>query len=101
MFQKKAPIGAEPVPGEEGVAPIAEVKKPMKKKKKKGKKGKGHDKGNTQFQAKGKGPMVDNAFPGKGKRPVPPQFAKGKKSEKSMSAKPVSSRGSIAEDIFG
>jgi hypothetical protein len=35
MFQKKAPQGIEPRPGEEGQAPITKVKKPMKKKKSK------------------------------------------------------------------
>jgi hypothetical protein len=43
MFQKKAPIGVEPEPGEEGVAPITDVMKPMKKKKKAPKKHGAHD----------------------------------------------------------
>ena len=43
LFQKKAPKGIEPEAGEEGVAPITEVKKPLKKKKKKAKKHSAHD----------------------------------------------------------
>ncbi len=38
MFQKKAPKGIEPDAGEEGVAPVTKVKKPLKKKKGKPKK---------------------------------------------------------------
>ncbi len=38
MFQKKAPKGIEPDAGEEGQAPLTDVKRPKKSKKKKAKK---------------------------------------------------------------
>ena len=82
-------------------SPDAEVKAPKKAKKKKGKKSRPHDSktkdgkiGGMLKGSKGKKVAVP---PGKGKRPVPPQFAKGKKNEKSRAT--VGS-GSIAEDIF-
>lgn len=69
MFQKKAPKGIEPEAGEEGVAPITEVKKPLKKKKKKAKKQKAHDdkdkKGKTAHMLKkrvGVGGIAEDIF---------------------------------------
>ena len=86
-------------------SPDAEVKTPKKAKKKKGKKARPHDSktkdgkiGGMLKGSKGKKVAVPS---GKGKRPVPPQFMKGKAGQKSMAAKAGRSNGSIAEDIFG